>query len=226
MSLTKSRYVSIAIGASFILSCWGAPAKAEITASDAAQDVGITPQSIVIADLASQTNSILGALQEATDLRSQLEQQRNEADANQAQIEQELAALQLTGQQTSAELQNLRASLQQKVSDIQTTKEAIYDVATQALSDPAQQTLTAVIDVGTRRVPPEFRVLDNNEAQWEQIERALRYQRRAEQLNEPLDPQWASLLDQIESDSAVVSAESRLNVELPGVEGTFQNYEG
>lgn len=190
-------------------------------------EIGITPESVVIADLNAQSAMvILGRVESAVTLRESLSSQHDAADAVAATIT-ELSELMLNDadedlqQQYEAAMATLAAGQLQ----ITTLREALFDLALDGFPAPKIQRITVWRQGSPYRVQRAFRAKELEHDTWKALERALRAERRAIRLGEELDEEPAQLLADIRSGPAVVEAGIRLEVNFEAMKVVFQQFE-
>ncbi len=191
-------------------------------------EIGITPESVVIADLNAQSAMvILGRVESAVALRESLSSQHNAADAVAATIT-ELSELMLNAaadedlqQEYEAAVATLAAGRQQ----ITALREALFDLALDGFPAPKIQRITVWRQGSPYRVRRAFRAKELEHDTWKAIERALRAERRAIRVGEDLDEEPAQLLADLRSDPAVVEAGIRLEANFDSMKLVFQQFE-
>ena len=190
-------------------------------------EIGITPESVVIADLDAQSAMvILGRVESAVALRASLSAQHDAADTVAATIT-ELSELMLNAaadedlqQEYEAAVATLAAGQQQ----ITALREALFDLALDGFPAPKIQRITVWRQGAPYRVQREFRAKELEHDTWKAIERALRAERRANRLGEELDEEPAQLLADIRSDPAVVEAGIWLAANFDPMKVVFQQF--
>ncbi len=212
-----------------VLSFATASARAEISVLAAAAEVGITPESIVLADLQTHTVSILTAIESGSDARATLASAHQVVDAAAATVAQLAAALQvgvedselavLVAQHTSAV-----ADLQSRRQELAAAQTTIFQLATNGMPSALIACLTTCQQSAAYRVPPEFRVLVRTEEQWKQIEGSLRAEKKALLRGRSVPVEDAQRLLNCRSDLQVIAASQRLSVHLTTVRQLFQGF--
>ncbi len=191
-------------------------------------EIGITPESVVIADLDAQSAMvILGRVEAAVALRESLAAEHDAADAVAATIT-ELSELMLNAaadedlqQEYEAAVATLAAGQQQ----ITALREALFDLALDGFPTSKIQRITVWQQGSPYRVQRAFRAKELEHDTWKAMERALRAERRAIRLGEELDEEPAQLLADIRSDPAVVEAGIRLEANFDPMKVVFQQFE-
>lgn len=190
-------------------------------------EIGITPESVVIADLNAQSAMvILGRVESAVALRESLAAEHDAADAVAATIT-ELSELMLNDadedvqQEYDAAVATLAAGQQQ----ITALREALFDLALDGFPAPKIQRITVWRQGSPYRVQRAFRAKELEHDTWKAIERALRAERRADRTGVDLDEEPAQLLADIRSDPAVVEAGIRLEANFDPMKVVFQQFE-
>ncbi len=190
-------------------------------------EIGITPESVVIADLDAQSAMvILGRVESAVALRASLAAEHDAADAVAATIT-ELSQLMLNDadedlrQEYEAAVATLAAGRQQ----ITALREALFDLALDGFPAPKILRITVWRQGSRYRVRRAFRAKELEHDTWKAIERALRAERRAIRVGVDLDEEPAQLLADIRSDPAVVEAGIRLEANFDPMKVVFQQFE-
>ena len=191
----------------------------------AAAEIGITPESVVLAGLENQADTMLTRLEDAADLRAALMAKHIESSNVASQVT-SLAEQLLS----SAEDPVLSAQYAQAVADLEAIQLEItvlhgdlFAVATAGYTIQQKNTLQLVKSNAQYRVPAEFRVLTLTVDEWKSTEKALRAERRALRRGEDLDPVYEALLLDLRTDPAVTSAAQQLTLHLSAVEQVFQD---
>lgn len=190
-------------------------------------EIGITPESVVIADLDAQSAMvILGRVESAVALCESLAAHHDAADAVAATIT-ELSELMLNDadedvlQEYEAAVATLAAGQQQ----ITALREALFDFALDGFPAPKIQRITVWRQGSPYRVHRAFRAKELEHDTWKAIERALRAEQRAIRLGQDLEEEPAQLLADIRSDPAVVEAGLRLEANFDQMKVVFEQFE-
>lgn len=190
-------------------------------------EIGITPESVVIADLDAQSGTvILGRVESAVALRASLAAEHDAADAVAATIT-ELSELMLNDadedaqQEYEAAVATLAAGQQQ----ITALRTALFDLALDGFPAPKIQRITVWRQGAAYRVQRKFRAKELEHDTWKAIERALRAERRAIRLGEDVDEEPAQLLADIRSEPAVVEAGIRLDANFEAMKLLFGQFQ-
>lgn len=193
--------------------------------TDAAAQIGVTPEALVIADVSTQeAEVILTHLASATDELTALAA----ADATLTQRTNDVSVLRASVQANpgDSELEQQLASALQLLA---TAREAMEDaqadlalIAFEGLGGMDVQRIVAFADSTGCRVPPWFRVDERTDVQWRQIERALLAEARSERLGTEMPSAYASLLADIRSDPDVAAAKVRYEMYLTSMQQVFE----
>lgn len=196
-------------------------------ASKLAAAVGLTPESLVVADVTPvQASAMMTDLVTFGDLQAELEgamQDLVDAKIVLAQAEAALRldpsdeARQLQVQQSRQNLANSELLLNEKQSDV-------FTEAVAGLPPQKAGSLQLWISAAGADVPAEFRVLQRSEDDWKAVEKALRAERRALRRGEALEPAMEQLLTALRTEPAVVAAKQRLDSHLPAMKALFDQY--
>ena len=82
-------------------------------------------------------------------------------------------------------------------------------------------TLDAIDANRRRRVPTEFMVLSQTDAEWELLERAIRQEGRSLRTGEPMEGQYVAILATTRAEPAVTAAAVSIAALLPSVEAAL-----
>ena len=202
------------------------PALAQ-TVTGVCAETGITPESVVIANLDAQSATvILGRVQSAVALRESLSSQHDAADAVAATIT-ELSELMLNDadEDLQQEYEAAVATLAARQQQITALREGLFDLALDGFPAPKIQRITVWRQGSPYRVQRKFRAKELEHNTWKAIERALRAERRAIRTGEDLDEEPAQLLADIRSDPAVVEAGIPLQANFEAMKLLFGQFE-
>lgn len=193
-----------------------------------AAEIGITPESTVIADWDTQTASlILSRIEAEVGLRQALEVAHQAVDAAASTVT-ELAQVLLNEPNNQQHLQQYEAAVaaQEAVGQqMVVLRDLLFDAAVQGLQQPKIDAVVIWRYGALRRVEPSFRTHQRTLEQWKAIERALRAEKRALRLGEELDEDEAQLLANVRSDPLVTQAAIQLQIDLEIMTQTFELYE-
>ncbi len=192
-----------------------------------AADIGVTPESMVVAGFSLQeTTIVLNRIQAAQTIREEL-------GLLAASSDNAVLALAML-QQALAEApgdQNFLNQIQQATEEVQAIATAITlkrtELQTLALADfPAAkiQRLTIWKNGSAHRVPASFRTALRSEDQWKSIVQALRAERRATIRDEPLDPQFIAILQPVYEDQLVIDADLAMQLHFENMKALFATY--
>ena len=198
------------------------------TTTTVAVEIGLTPQSAVIANLSStQASTALAQLQAAGELRQLLTAKHQAVDTASLAVTQ-LSQLLRTDSGNEELLQQYEVAKEALIAakeQVVELQEALFDVAVAGI----QADKVAMINVcnsGARyRVQSQLRAKLRTRAQWKTIDRALRAEKRAIRRGEDLDEEHANLLTQVRADQVVITAEIHLNQNLEMMKQTFAQYQ-
>lgn len=196
-----------------------------------ANDLGITPSSLVVTDIAgSQTEPvtiILSRLQSASSTLATLEAQEDLICQHGATITHLRQQLTVEGGDTSLaqEYAAAVANLQAARSQADTTRADLLDVVLEGVPPGQAQGITLWQNTLLFDVPASFRVLELTEDEWQTITGALRAEQIALHDGVEFTGPEATLLASIRNDQAVIEAENRLALYLASVELAFEQFE-
>ncbi len=226
----KHSFPSTRVVLATIMICIAArAAPAQTSVLGTAAEIGITPETVVLADVAEHATAILNALSAATDERLALAVAHQAVDAASQDVAQIASQLQVGAEEDElADLVAARtaasAELQQRRTELYALRDAIRSHVTNGLPPAAVVCINTCRGSAVYRVPTEFRVIQRTPEQWEAIARAVRKEKKALKRGVPLAQQYADLLVAIRSDPQVMAAEQRLLLHLATVRQIFQNY--
>lgn len=195
-----------------------------------AYEIGITPESLVLAQLASsQCGGALNALtviEQVAELKSDIVAARIMIDQNGQAVTNLAESVQVVSDD-----ENLLADFAQALDDLNASKVAHASAKGTLLDEVLYEVPSAAVtalaiwrDSSHRNVPSEFRVLNLSDQQWNAIERALRAEKRAIRVGETLAAEHAQVLADVRSDVAVVNAQYALTSHLAAVETVFEQF--
>jgi len=215
---------STALAATLVLLCRPTLAQNLVIA---AAEIGITPESVVIAGCNPQQAAIiLARLADAQTLRAELHGRRlvaSEMVTSLSTLAQQLADAgqdqQILGQYQAAVQQ-----LQLVKGQIQQLRVALFEVAIEGMPQTKVQRVVVWRKAARYRVAPEFRVRQRTVEEWRAIQRALRAERRGNRIERELAEDHAALLAQVRSDPAVIQASDRLATNLPAMKELFEQF--
>ena len=219
-------------GLGTILLCWLIGTSASVgrcaaSAVSVAVELGITPESMVIAGFQpSSASMVLSSIEAAGAVSQALATQHQVVDTAAAQVTQLVEALFDSGDdeqllaQHEAALQQLAAAREQ---DSQLRSD-LFAIATEGLPPQEIQRLIIWRSGAAHRVPPEFRVAERSPEQWRAIKLALRAERRAIRLGEEVAEDHAQLLAEVRSDAALAEAAINLTANLELMQLAFDQF--
>ncbi len=198
------------------------------TTTAVAAELGITPQSTVIADLSStQASQVLAHIQAAGELRQELAAKHLAVDAA-AVIVTQLSQLLLSDSGNEELLLQYEianedfTAAKEQVIEIQ---EAIFEVAVVGIGVEKVAMISVCKDGARYRVQSPFHARLHTHAQWKAIERALRAESRAIRRGEDLVEDYANLLAEVRADQVVIEADIHLQLNLETMVQTFAQYQ-
>jgi len=185
--------------------------------------IGVTPESLAVADLQPSAAAILQKLQDASELRSLLQQQQTTADQAALQLADLSRQLALETDDATTNTAFATATQDFQVADDQVTQtlNALREAILDDVAEPNRQILDRVQVALKYKVPIEFGVQERTIAEWEQIQAAIRVEARASRLGEETEAECASLLSDIRLDSVVATAHSSLQAGVAAIAQAF-----
>lgn len=194
----------------------------------AAHELGLTPQSMVAAGITDQAtaNGILANIVEAGAQIESLQLARNQLDAASAEMTelQQLVLAHPDNEAFAAAYQTAAAQLDEAKAQVQSVTDDLLSTALQEVPAQHHNVLEAWRDSRTRDVPPSYRAVARGDGEWKQIQSALRANQRAQQLGEPVPPDAAAVINNVESEYEVVEAQFNLDTHLESIESVFDNF--
>ena len=192
----------------------------------AAAEIGITPESVVLAGLQDHTIAILSRVRDAAAAREALDSAHASAAAAAAELARLLMRVRErpTDEDLRSQCEAAAAALQQRQDELRSAKSQLLSVATDGFSERQVALIRAWPERASHRLQAPFRVLDMPAREWRGIERALRAERRAERRNQPLGEDHAELLDDLRGRSEVIAAQIRLDQYGAAVEQQFEGF--
>ncbi len=192
----------------------------------AAAEIGITPETLVLADLQTHATSILAEIETEENLRFLLEATHQLAD--QAAAEATALRQQVVAGNDDPDLiatyESRLAELQGHQLQIASFRSSLMAAATAGMPAAQLESLATCSGASHQRVPREFRVVARTDAQWKQIGRALRAERRALRRGTALAPEHAAVLNDLRANPQVTAATVRLDLHLQAVEQVFAGF--
>jgi hypothetical protein len=193
----------------------------------AAAQLGITAESLVLADLHGYATTILAQLEADEQSRAYLG--TLQGSLNQAQAElaalQQLAAAAGNDATLTTQLQEAQQNVQTIQQQVATARQAFLQTVTQNLPPEGVERLQVWRESAGVTVPESFRIEQLSAEQWKVVEAAIRAEKRAERLDTELDPDLAGLLSDLRADFDVIAAAGRLSNHLSTCQATFAQYE-
>ena len=186
----------------------------------AAMDLGLTAESITMADLQSDMGTMFSRLEANAPLRQQITQTQQDVD----ELGRQLTAVSAQILSSDDEDDSLQASysalatdLVQAQTNLTNLQGSLFTAVTDGIPTAKVTALQTWSQSAARRVPAAFRVLVRTDEQWTEIERALRLEQYALRNGIDVGDDAEALLASIRLDSAVVTAEVRLATNLTTV---------
>lgn len=207
------------------------PGAAEAEIVDLARALGLTPQSLVVTEIAGSETApvgvLLGRLAGANALRASLLTQQAAADDAGSLISEIEQVLRVDGSDPEIVQQydNTVASLNAANSQTASIQAQLLDLALDGFPSAQIESLATWRSSLPYDVPDAFRVQTRSPDEWEAVVHALRAEQRAIRRDEPFDGPDATLLAGIRNDQAVIEAENRLALDLASVEQAFEQFE-
>lgn len=215
-----------ALAAIAIWSCSFNAGAADDTAA-AATELGLTPESLVASGFTTTDAAvILYRIETAATLRQNLAN-THELTATAAQQVTALATLLQNGDTDDTAVQAYESAVQQfetARAQVVSGRNALLEAGLDGFPAAMIQKLTMFREGAGMGVPAELRVVQRTTAQWAQIKRALRAEKRAIRRGEDLDETHANLLTTVRSDAAVVTAASNLSQGLDAMRALFVSH--
>ena len=208
----------------FVLSCTSAPVSASESILRDAIGMGLTPESIAVADLHTELSTIVTRFEQNGTLRDDIDEKISLIDERRKT----LTALATILQQTDDPEAEAADAYAVEQALLVTDRAALTELCTQldsALFAEISSTKISLLNTwrlaASRSVPASFKVLVRTDEQWRAIERALRAESRAAAGGPELSAEDAALLSSCRSDSAVVAAATRLDTQLASIQASY-----
>jgi len=215
--------VALTIGARHV---FADPPPTAVSTLTAASEIGITPESLVVADLQAHASSIVSGIDAQLVRRTELLLLHQSMDQATQAISSTTAEIQSTG--ANIELQTQLSSAQASLASIQaqlvTKRSELLAVVTEGLSGNSLILLGNWRTAATFNVDPQYRVAERSAEQWKSIEGALRAEKRAIRRGTELDPIQATLLTALRQESEVSAAAARLSAHLATTQAVFDQF--
>ncbi len=205
----------------------GASAQAESDVIAVAIEIGLTPESIVLAQLDEELPGLLLALESVPEMRQALDQAHESADVAAAlltELSKEMLS-EAADPYLVAEYQSAMTELNDSRAQVETFREVVFQHVTNPISQDQLDALALWRDASIYRVPAAFMVLDRTPEEWKIVEKAMRAEKRAMRRGETLNAAYAQLLGDIRSDIDVVEALQRIEANLATIDQVFKTYE-
>lgn len=226
MSRERPSLVQIFASLATALATWSAACASTHPPLELAAEIGITPQSMVVADVVSHTPTVLSRFGTADAIVNDLAQTRALMHVAAAEVTD--LSEQVVDDPNNAELvaayEQAVAELQYQRDQLSVLQSGLFDHVTDDLSDEAVDRLLAWKQSSSYRVAPEFRVLEFSPDDWTLIEKAQRAEARATRRGETIDDAYADLLANLRSNPDVIAAAQRLETTLTSVEQVFDEF--
>lgn len=199
------RRPEISILASFVLSGMLCPNLLAETTVELAEQLGITPKSLVAAEANDKASQVLSRLDDATSLRATLINQREALRVLENQLsalDQDLA--QVAG---SADVSQLRISIVQlyneALASVSATLNELRVLALSDLDNTERLRMDLWRDSAPYDVPDVLRVQTHSAVEWQLIEIAIRAEARALESDSEVPYEQQSLLNDVYADPTV-----------------------
>ena len=203
------------------------PSHAAATVSALAERLGVTPQTLCIAQANQFAAAALQRLEANTELRTALGQKwENAATASQtvATLNDQLS-LEPDSDVLPGQLATALTALQSANDQVEAAANVVRDAMLVDLSAAQRQVLNRVREVAHYRVPIAYGVLERTSDQWHAIETALCAENRSLRTGETLDAESSELLTQVRSDSAVLLAQQNVSAHAAATEQVFVDFD-
>jgi tetratricopeptide (TPR) repeat protein len=208
-----------------------ASATAEVTGEQVrrtAESLGFSPTSLTIAGLtqSAEVEALLQRIADASSAIDALDQARTNLDQAGAELTSLKAIIAATPDDTEVmqAYQNALAAYDNAAATLDQARDDLRGHAVDGMSQSAIDSLDIWLTTSGYNVAAAFRVDARSDEQWRAIESALRAEKRAERLNQPLDTNHADLLNQVRSEVAVITAKNDLTAHLATVTQAFDNF--
>lgn len=192
-----------------------------------ATSIGVTPESLVIADLHGSAELCLVRIEAAHDARTQLSALQ-ELSAEAAEI------LTIRAQQVLAneEDEGVHAMYEEAVAafdaievQLESLRQELFDYVMQDLPPERVAALVTWKSARGYKVPAAFRAVQRSADDWKTLEVAVRSAGRSTRLGQPIPEQTAMLLEQVWSLPTVAVAQTRLEVHLAMTKAVFEQFD-
>lgn len=197
------------------------PIPAPVAACAAAIECGLSAEAIIVADCGAATSSLLSRIESAIDLRTLLASQHAVLDAAQVHYEDLMRQVTVEGTELADDQESARAAKIAAAAALGATRVQVFELATQGMSEAALQKLANWRTSVAVQVPAAYRAHAATEAQWREIEGALRSESRAQRRDEQPSIEVSNLLASVRADVDVITAATRLEQQLTSVQAAF-----
>ena len=209
----------------------GAPQDAPVPVEEivrSAAEIGLTPESLVLAGMETSAATLLLRVQDATTEREKLAESQSLASAAADLLAQCSMSLQANPDDATAvqQFEQAAASLQAARSDVELERQALRNAVLFDATAPEIEALEHWRSSAPFRIAAEFRVLAKDDMEWQLIEAALRAEQRALLRDEAIDPVYADALEDLRDEPAVISAAQALSESLDATEAAFTGFDG
>ncbi len=208
-------------------------AAAETDLARAAADVGITPESIVVADLQADAGTILGRFESNRDLISAIDTLEGHCQLGIANVNNRLEVCRANPGvgQAFQDYRTAVQSLRTFHSQLDNAKAELLERVTDGLNAQKIAALAIWKNAAGHDMPASFCAQDRSDDEWKAVKEALRSEQRIARVGtgdldeeEEIDEYNAEqvLLSEIRSDLNVTAAQVRLTAHLDLVESQFE----
>ena len=191
-----------------------------------AVELGITPESLVLAELDPHADAILARIDLATDERAMLHQIKLSAVGLADQVT-HLKQIVMASEYDPELMQSLvdaQASLDATMASIRSAREAIFESVMEGFEQEQVDRVLVWQSAGARSVPHELRSVAREDEEWDRIEVALKAEARANRRGEIVSPSHAAVLAQAWADPTVVQGRARLMLNLSQAQLVFAQW--
>lgn len=115
----------------------------------------------------------------------------------------------------------LAASLESAVTALETARSTVRETAMSGMPSGQRSALDHVDAARQWKVPVEFKIVARTAEEWSEIEQAVRREARCIRVGQTIEPEHASLLASIRSESAVVAAASAVGQQRAAIEAVL-----
>lgn len=188
-----------------------------------AAELGVCPESAIVAGV-ENIAPILNAIDAESGLQQSLASHREALLTASTNVTALWQALEIDSENQSlhSQYESAVAAKLSAQTQISVALQALFEAATENLSEQQVQRLTNWRLSQGRKVPPEFRIKQRTDQDWMNLEIALIAEKRAMRLGTALNEAQAELLADARADLEVIEAATALQNELPLMEAQFE----